>query len=759
VKTRSARARHQQKWQQQQQQQRRTCTIDALEPRLLLAVSAPKVAAVYVASSQWSPTFKSQLASIGKGSAQYGFAVPGGNFQSVVLPWRGLNQVSLEFTQDVDIEKDNLTIYGVNVPQYSIGSFAYNAGTRTATWTLQNGQAFVNDNVKLDLDRAETGIYDTGGFEFPRFSTADLEGQDATGGQDPWRHVSTAGSAFVEAGAGLSGQGVTVRRGEFDERWAVRKTLQAPASPVSVQWDMYVTQTTLPLGSFGPYFAVEAYDELGNPPKLAGSAGVDAATGEVLYQAAGTGVLTPTGGTASFNAWHHFEMVLNYQTDTYDVRVDNVEVASDIGFVDAGVDDFTDAPIAALAAGGDPASQKANGVARFDNYKIINADTLATHYDSNGFEAPRFNQANLQGNDMTQGPWLYQGAAGSAVVTSAKGSNSQQSVAVARGRADERWGIRKVIANPTKPVSIKWDQWVTQTTLPSGSFGPYFAVEAYDELGNVPRLAGSAGVDAATGEVLYQAGGTGFITSTGKALTFDGWHHFEMLLDYQTDTYDVFVDNVQLAADIGFVDAGVNDFTDASIAALAAGADPASQNASGLAFFDNYRIELSTPPVTNSSGLVLDGEWANSVSDFPSGDGLPGGAFRFDFNVLEGDFTGDGVVDFNDLVVLAQHYNQPSFGPSQGDSTADGMTDFNDLVSLAQNYNTRLPNASPAAVAALASAPSFAVASASLPFSVKPISASGRAAKKEVFAPKKAPVYAPVAPKRPSVQAVRAARR
>ncbi|HEY7117259.1 MAG TPA: hypothetical protein VH475_11765, partial [Tepidisphaeraceae bacterium] len=56
-----------------------------------------------------------------------------------------------------------------------------------------------------------------------------------------------------------------------------------------------------------------------------------------------------------------------------------------------------------------------------------------------------------------------------------------------------------------------------------------------------------------------------------------------------------------------------------------------------------------------------------------------------------GDATLDGVVDFNDLVKLAQNYNTSGRHWYQGDFTYDGAVDFNDLVKLAQNYNTALP--------------------------------------------------------------------
>ena len=60
---------------------------------------------------------------------------------------------------------------------------------------------------------------------------------------------------------------------------------------------------------------------------------------------------------------------------------------------------------------------------------------------------------------------------------------------------------------------------------------------------------------------------------------------------------------------------------------------------------------------------------------------------------LRGDATLDGKVDFNDLVKLAQNYNNTTGLASwdMGDFNYDGNVDFNDLVRVAQNYNTALP--------------------------------------------------------------------
>lgn len=57
-----------------------------------------------------------------------------------------------------------------------------------------------------------------------------------------------------------------------------------------------------------------------------------------------------------------------------------------------------------------------------------------------------------------------------------------------------------------------------------------------------------------------------------------------------------------------------------------------------------------------------------------------------------GDADLDGQVNFNDLVRLAQNYNQSNKTWFQGDFNYDGQVDFNDLVALAQNYNSPVPS-------------------------------------------------------------------
>jgi ELWxxDGT repeat protein len=130
-----------------------------------------------------------------------------------------------------------------------------------------------------------------------------------------------------------------------------------------------------------------------------------------------------------------------------------------------------------------------------------------------------------------------------------------------------------------------------------------------------------------------------------------------------------------------------------------------------------YRLTIrGADVVAAGTGLALDGD----------GDGVAGGDYTFDFFVLRGDVTRDATVDFNDLVVLAQHYNQVGGKAwADGDVTGDGNVDFNDLVALAQNYNASLSPA-PATAAGVSESvtAAFAQATAAVRPPVAPVTAA-----------------------------------
>lgn len=65
-------------------------------------------------------------------------------------------------------------------------------------------------------------------------------------------------------------------------------------------------------------------------------------------------------------------------------------------------------------------------------------------------------------------------------------------------------------------------------------------------------------------------------------------------------------------------------------------------------------------------------------------------ATTVDFTSKRGDTTGDGIVDFSDLLVLAQNYGKSNRTWSQGDLNGDAVVNFDDLLILAQHYGTSL---------------------------------------------------------------------
>jgi hypothetical protein len=128
-----------------------------------------------------------------------------------------------------------------------------------------------------------------------------------------------------------------------------------------------------------------------------------------------------------------------------------------------------------------------------------------------------------------------------------------------------------------------------------------------------------------------------------------------------------------------------------------------------LAPFGNDRVRLdlnadaggANPGVTDAAAAPnrLDGEWADGADAFPSGDGSPGGDFRFRINVLPGDADGSGAVNVADLGVLATHFNKSPRGPRQGDFNGDAKVDVSDLGVLSTSFNKALPAGNPSLVA------------------------------------------------------------
>jgi hypothetical protein len=239
---------------------------------------------------------------------------------------------------------------------------------------------------------AQTTIYDSGGFESPRFSTAfsnnsivgNLHGQDA--GVNIWKESTTdpagttdtaAGTAIVRAsggGTGLGAQDVLVTRTQFDDRWAPIVSLTPTTQNlVSISWQMLVNQSTGSTSNFGPFFGIEANDNASTDKQIA-ALGVDSTTGQILVYDQNTGGLNTTPGdpTVAFGQLNSFLLTLDYTRFTYAVTLNGKTLETNLPFFTGNVTQFTDADIAALQ---DAPTAKANQSASaiFDNYLITNS--------------------------------------------------------------------------------------------------------------------------------------------------------------------------------------------------------------------------------------------------------------------------------------------------------------------------------------------------------------------------------------------------
>ena len=167
----------------------------------------------------------------------------------------------------------------------------------------------------------------------------------------------------------------------------------------------------------------------------------------------------------------------------------------------------------------------------------------------------------------------------------------------------------------------------------SGAFGPFFGVEAYDST-PVIGLIGSLGVDATTGELLYQQ------QSDGSLVRHADVHSIRGITSHATGLQSKEVLRLsrwRAAADRRFryqnrVAGGLTNFTDADISTFAAFGDPASLALTGTAYYDNFRV----------------------------------------WNGIPGDFVVDGAVNGTDFTQWKTAFGFSSAADADGDLDSDG---------------------------------------------------------------------------------------
>lgn len=223
---------------------------------------------------------------------------------------------------------------------------------------------------------------------------------------------------------------------------------------------------------------------------------------------------------------------------------------------------------------------------------------------------------------------------GSAVVQQAVVQSGNKALQIDRAtNSDKSWAVDVTSFSINRFVVVDWDMRVTATGV-ENAIGPFFGVESHDLVPYNPgaTLLGSLGVDATTGEVLYQATGSGSLVASTKEVVFGAWHHYRLLYDFTLQKYSAFFDGANVVT-TGFVDPGLNDFTHTGFSALAAYSDPASQALTGTAYVDNFRVWDGIPEDFNND-LAVDGL---DFSTWKAAFGTTGGADA------DGDLDSDGL--------------------------------------------------------------------------------------------------------------------
>jgi hypothetical protein len=116
---------------------------------------------------------------------------------------------------------------------------------------------------------------------------------------------------------------------------------------------------------------------------------------------------------------------------------------------------------------------------------------------------------------------------------------------------------------------------------------------------------------------------------------------------------------------------------------------------------DRLRLDLDTngaDPVRDLDGNVLDGEWTNNVSTI-SGNGVAGGDFHFNFNVLPTDVNNSGGVTSFDYVYIRQLEGKSTTSSgyiAKRDVDGSGIIDSSDWQEALDRAMDALPSGSPA---------------------------------------------------------------
>ena len=112
-------------------------------------VVQPTVIEVLVSGSDWSPAMPK-------------FSIPAGADQLQMLPWTGLDRISIRFSEHVELSSADLRVAGETALGYDVTDFRYDRATWTATWTLD--RPLLADKLLVELSSSlGSGVRDASG--------------------------------------------------------------------------------------------------------------------------------------------------------------------------------------------------------------------------------------------------------------------------------------------------------------------------------------------------------------------------------------------------------------------------------------------------------------------------------------------------------------------------------------------------------------------------------------------------------------------
>lgn len=120
------------------------------------------------------------------------------------------------------------------------------------------------------------------------------------------------------------------------------------------------------------------------------------------------------------------------------------------------------------------------------------------------------------------------------------------------------------------------------------------------------------------------------------------------------------------------------------------GSDPAAKLRGYLQ--TGYNADTWTGPgIVSSNAAANPGLYAVGYADGNTDVGTPAATNQIYIqNALAGDANLDGIVNFPDLLIVAQNYGKTGQDWAHGDFNYDGIVNFSDLLVVAQNYGKQL---------------------------------------------------------------------